>query len=120
MLLRRILAPDDPLVFNGYLLERTGISEQASKRALELMLRMLNAEQRARFIRRGHFCVRSPGWGDYEIYPRPVFNVISLDTGICYCAVPDVPVPIADMMLAQKLLLEHMPHRFFAVANQRF
>ncbi len=106
--------------FSMQLLERPGTPPLASARALRLLLRTLNPHQRARFMRSGHFTVHAPGWGDFEILPRPVFNVISLDTGICYCAMPEAVVPIADMMLAQKLLLESEPARFFAVANQRY
>jgi hypothetical protein len=42
-----------------------------------------------------------------------------METGLAYCAAPNIPVPIPDLMLAQKLLLEHDPGRFFQVANQR-
>lgn len=53
------------------------------------------------------------------IPPGAMFNVFEIATGHCYCAVPVTGVPIADLMLAQKLLLESDPAPFFLVANRR-
>ena len=100
--------------------EGYGITVGASARAVALLLRTLDPGQRQRFLRRGHFTVKAPGWGEFEILPRCIFNVISLQSGITYCAAPDIQVPIADLMLAQKLILENEPAKIFSVANQRY
>jgi uncharacterized protein (DUF2461 family) len=48
-----------------------------------------------------------------------MLNVLEMATGNCYCAVPVFGVPMADLMLALKLLLESDPDQFFRVANRR-
>ena len=44
--------------------------------------------------------------------------MLDLDNGECYCCTTAVEVPLWDLMLAQKLLLENDPEQFFAVANR--
>jgi hypothetical protein len=94
-------------------------SNPAEARAMQLLLRVLRPAQRQEFLRYGYFIVDAPCCGRFQILPRSVFNVLSMETGIAYCAAPDITVPIPDLMLAQKLLLENDPARFFQVANQR-
>jgi hypothetical protein len=53
----------------------------------------------------------------FGILPRPFFNVMELRAGVLYCCVTEEKVPLADLMLAQKLLLERDPDLFFSTAN---
>jgi hypothetical protein len=91
----------------------------AELRARQLLRRMLNPAQRQTFELHGYFAVHVARRGTFWILPSPFFNVLHAETGNCYCAVPKPPVPLSDLMLAQKLLLENDPGAFFAVANRR-
>jgi hypothetical protein len=88
-------------------------------RARQLLLRVLNPVQRDEFSRYGYFTVDAVGWGRFRVLSRTTFNVLNTGTGLAFCAGPDIPVPLADLMLAQKLILENDPGRFFRVANHR-
>ena len=100
-------------------MDAPGLHSAAEARATQLLIRVLDPTQRQEYLRYGYFTVDAPGWGRFQILSRSVFNVLSMETGLAYCAAPNIPVPIPDLMLAQKLLLEHDPGRFFQVANQR-
>jgi len=89
----------------------------AELRARNLLLRMLTPGQRAEFERREAFTVQVPSRGRFAILPRRTLNVLDLETGECYCCVTATDVPLFDLMLTQKLLLEHDPEQFFAAAN---
>src|SRR5262245_9427239 len=93
--------------------------DEAEERARELLLRMLTPSQRGDFHRHGCFAVQVEGRGKFWILPRPFFNVLHMETGYSYCAVPGSVVPLSDLMLAQKLVLENDPASYFAVANCR-
>ncbi len=109
-------APDDAGVASmEALLPRT----PAEIRARQLLIRVLSPSQREEFGRHGYFTVQVPGWGTFRVLPRTTFNVVDTQTGICYCAVPEISVPLLDLMLAQKLILENDPERFFRVAHSR-
>jgi len=53
------------------------------------------------------------------VLPREVFNVLDLWTGDLYCCTPGAILPLSDVMLTQKLLLENDPQQFFSLANRR-
>ena len=91
----------------------------AEARARGLLLRMLSAPQKAEFQRYGYFAVEVAGRGRFLILPSTLFNVLHVATGRSYCAFPRGEAPLADLMLAQKLLLEDDPEQFFRVANHR-
>jgi hypothetical protein len=91
----------------------------AEVRARKLLLRTLTPAQREEFQLRGYFSVQVAKRGKYWILPSTVFNVLHAETGTSYCAGPRVEVPLSDLMLAQKLVLENDPEAFFAVANCR-
>ena len=91
----------------------------AEVRARRLLLRLLNPAQRLEFERYGYFAVLVPGRGKFWILPSRVFNVLHSATGHSYCGTPQTEIPLSDLMLAQKLLLENNPDLFFAVANHR-
>lgn len=88
-------------------------------RARELLLRVLSPAQKAEFQRYGYFAVEVAKRGRFLILPSTLFNVLHVATGRSYCAVPRGETPLADLMLAQKLLLEDDPEQFFKVANHR-
>jgi hypothetical protein len=89
----------------------------AELRARNLLVRMLTSAQRAEFERREAFTVEVPGRGRFAILPRRTLNVLDMESGECYCCVTVTDVPLFDLMLTQKLLLEHDPEKFFAAAN---
>ena len=92
-------------------------SDAAEARAHALLMRLLSPAQREEFERRNCLTVTVPGRGRFAILPRRTLNVLNLDSGECYCCITASEVPLSDLMLAQKLLLEHDPEQFFAVAN---
>jgi hypothetical protein len=89
----------------------------AELRARELLLRMLSPAQRDELEHRDCFTVHVAGRGRFAILPRRTLNVLNLDNGECYCCVTATDVPLSDLMLTQKLLLERDPEQFFAAAN---
>jgi hypothetical protein len=78
---------------------------------------LLSPEQRTQFKTRAAFSVHVKGRGIFYIFARLAFNVVHASTGDCYCCTTDLRVPIWDLMLSQKLLLESDPEHFFRVAN---
>ena len=93
-------------------------SSDAETRACELLVRMLDASQRKE-LRRGYFTVDVPGRGKFWIFAWRSLNVVDPRTGDCYCCTPELAIPLGDLMLAQKLLLECDPERFFSLANRQ-
>jgi hypothetical protein len=91
---------------------------QADACAKELLLRMLSPDQRAHYESHGSFMVSVPGRGTFCILPRTAFNVVHARTGDAYCCICERPVPLPDLMLAQKLMLELEPEWFFSIANR--
>jgi len=90
----------------------------AERRARDLLLRMLSPRQRKEFELHSYFSVNVPGRGRFWIFPWRSLNVVDPATGDCYCGVPEGRLPVYDLMLAQKLLLENDPQHFFCVANR--
>lgn len=97
----------------------TARSRASEARARRLLVRLLNAQQLRELERHGCFTVKVAGRGTFCILPRSTFNVIHLQTGNLYCCTTEAFVPLSDLMLTQKLLLENEPDRFFAAANCR-
>ncbi len=91
----------------------------AEARARKLLLRLLDPAQREDFELEGYFAVQVARRGRFWILPCTMFNVLHAETGNCYCATPAAEIPLSDLMLAQKLLLENDPGGFFSVANRR-
>ena len=89
----------------------------ADRRARALLSRMLSRDQCTQWQAQGFFQVEVAGRGTFRILPRATFNVVEVASGECYCCVCQTPIPVPDLMLAQKLLLELAPERFFAIAN---
>jgi hypothetical protein len=88
---------------------------KAKQKARELLIRNLDAGQEKSFKKDGEFRVTAKDGKAYTIKTARSFNVIGPD-GAKYCGqLRDTP--IEDQMLAQKLLLEHEPEKFFKNAN---
>lgn len=88
---------------------------KAKQKARELLIRNLDAGQEKSFKKDGTFRVTAKGGKVYTISTARSFNVKAED-GTKYCG-QTVDTPIEDQMLAQKLLLEHDPDKFFKNAN---
>jgi len=89
---------------------------EAARRAEALLVGWLSSDQRAQYRRRGWFEVRTAAGHRYGIWPG---RVVRLDVrGAGYCIEATTPVPVADEMLANKLLLETDEGRFLATAHR--
>ena len=92
---------------------------QAARRAEALLLRWLSPAQRTQYRRRGWFEVLTPAGHRYRLWPQ---RVMRLDGGrysrrFGYCIEAATAVPVADELLAKKLLLETDEARFLATAH---
>lgn len=97
--------------------------KQADKRATELLLENLNEEQRKDFLSFRHFRVKS------TLYPGAYYQINVGRQGNIYfhgtdgqvkqlCATSiDFGIPVCDVMLVQKLMIECDEAGFLAVAN---
>ena len=94
----------------------------ADERAEKLLVDHLTPQQYEQLRACGYFEVNVKG-RTYRIFRGWSMNVQLVDGGgkklRSYCAVPKLHVPIADQMLAQKLMLEFEEHEFLRVANVR-
>lgn len=92
-------------------------SRTSEMRARRLLRRMLSEQQQRELQTHDCFTVDVRGRGRFCILPRSTFNVFHIQTGNLYCCNTEAFLPLSDLMLVQKLLLETDPDRFFAVAN---
>jgi hypothetical protein len=89
---------------------------QAQRRAEALLLGWLSSDQRKQYQAHGWFEVTTPRGYRYRIVRG---GVLRLDPrGSAYCIEATSPVPAADEMLANKLLLETDERRFLATAHR--
>jgi len=89
---------------------------QARQRAEALLLAWLSPDQRAQYRSRGRFEVTTAAGHRYRVCPG---GVTGLDPrGWAYCIEATSPVPVADELLAFKLLLETDEQRFLATAHR--
>lgn len=88
---------------------------KAKQKARQLLMRNLDAGQLKSFENDGSFRVTAKDGKVYTVKTARSFNVVAED-GTKYCG-QLVETPIEDQMLAQKLLLEHEPEKFFKNAN---
>jgi hypothetical protein len=90
----------------------------ARQRAEALLVAWLSPEQRAQYRARGRFEVTTAAGRYYRVCPG---GVVRLNPrGSAYCIEATAPVPLADEMLATKLLLETDERRFLATAHPYF
>jgi hypothetical protein len=89
---------------------------QARRRAEALLWAWLSPEQRAQYGVSGRFDVTTAAGGRYRVCPG---GVVRLEPrGFAYCIEATSSVPVADEMLAFKLLLETDERRFLATAHR--
>jgi hypothetical protein len=89
---------------------------QARRRAEALLLGWLSPDQRRQYQAHGWFEVTTTRGYRYRVLRG---GVIRLDPrGSAYCIEATSPVPAADEMLANKLLLETDERRFLATAHR--
>ncbi len=96
--------------------EASGRRREAAQRAEALLVAWLSAAQRAQYRRWGWFEVHTAAGHRYGIWPG---RVVRLDVrGAGYCIEATTPAPVAEEMLANKLLLETDERRFLATAHR--
>jgi hypothetical protein len=89
---------------------------QARQRAEALLLAWLSPQQRAQYRTCGRFEVITAAGHRYRVCPG---GVVRLDRrGWAYCIEATTAVPLADELLAFKLLLETDEPRFLATAHR--
>lgn len=89
----------------------------AEKVARELLMRMLNDEQRAQMEQNNRFRVVGSNGRVYLIEPHKVMNILDERNGMRYCGGPAGGMPLSDFMLAQKIMLEHDAPAFLRACN---
>lgn len=91
------------------------------KRAKQLLLEHLSHEQAVQFWRYGYFdVVGGSTQTRYRIHQRIAVNVEAMHHGRvvkCLCFAPEGGLPWGDVLLAQKLALEHAEPEVLTVAN---
>jgi hypothetical protein len=89
---------------------------QARRRAEALLWAWLSPDQRAQYRVSGRFDVTTAAGRHYRVCPG---GVVRLEPGgSAYCIEATSPVPVADELLANKLLLETDERRFLATAHR--
>jgi hypothetical protein len=96
----------------------------ARARACELLREHLNETQREQFDRARSFIVVAQSGRRYRIRAAATSNVREEAEGVDYCMQfrtdPQcLSIPVEDLMLAQKLLLECDEPQFLRIANKR-
>jgi hypothetical protein len=89
---------------------------QAGLRAEALLWAWLSPIQRKQYRTRRWFEVTTASGRRYRVLPRAVVRL--RPRGSAYCIEATSPVPVADEMLANKLLLETDERRFLATAHR--
>ena len=89
---------------------------QARVRAEALLWAWLSPAQRRQYRVRRWFEVTTTSGRCYRVLPRAVVRLHPRGSG--YCIEATAPVPVADEMLANKLLLETDERRFLATAHR--
>lgn len=101
--------------------ERDRARHQADERAHDLLLSVLNDEQRRTYRQHGWFCTNGRSGKKYRIERGWSHNVKELneqDRPVrSLCAHPEIAVPHEDNMVAQKLMIEFEEEAFLRTAN---
>lgn len=103
--------------------ERTEQRRIASERAMELLLEVLDAEQKAELEAEDRFHVVSSNGGLYEVRRGRQHNVFELDEQRRrrreFCITYPADIPDADILVSQKLMLEAHEEELHRIANIR-
>ena len=92
----------------------------AQERAEQLLRDQLTIEQAAQLVQGNYFEVISESGKRYQVTRGIQGNVFAYDGARRvgrYCIHPDTDVPVGDVMLAQKLMLETCEREFLRIAN---
>lgn len=96
--------------------------EEADKRAEELLKKHLDQKQREQYEKDKKFRVRSKDGAEFELASLWSGNAVELTPDgkrlARFCIHPREYVPIPDLLLAQKLMLETDPETFRKTANR--
>lgn len=96
--------------------------EAADKRAEELLFAHLDKIQTAQYRKEKKFTVRSKDGADFELQSLWSGNAVEMTPDgkrlARFCIHPAVIVPIPDLLLSQKLMLETDPAAFRRIANK--
>ena len=102
---------------------RHGAEKTPEGRSLRLLRQWLSPAQRAQFAEKGYFEVVGGETGkQYRIYAETATNVCEIDergrpkAGLCFLPIGNLP--IGDVMLAQKIMLETCEGQVRAVARR--
>lgn len=93
---------------------------EVDARANGILLENLSPEQRAEFEAHKRFHVQGKDGFTYLITDKAIHNVFRVEGDrptVEYCIVTALPVPHADVLLTQKLLLEADPETFHKATN---
>jgi hypothetical protein len=95
---------------------------KVERKAQKLLTEWLSRDQKAQYERNGHFEVTGCHSGRrYRIRSGRQMNVEELDgcgaTVAFWCFGPEGPLPLGDIMLAQKIALETNEYASLAIAN---
>ncbi len=98
------------------------LADEADKKALALLLAHLTDEQAKQYQTKQYFeLITRDGKRRYRLQHKWAGNVrLVNDKGVeisQFCIHPGVEIPIADSLLAQKLMLEHDEEQFLKIAN---
>jgi len=103
--------------------ERIAKRAAAKEKAEELLLSLLDENQREDLKENNSFVILSELEKRYRIRRGRVMNVTELDEQnkriASYCAHPFMSVPDADTMVSQLLMLQHNEQEFLSIANRR-
>jgi len=88
-------------------------------RAERLIKRFLTPQQRQDYKQLWGFVVETRDLGPFLIMWDIAYNIISVRTGERFClkTTEESPIPLADLLLTQKMILECDPNLFVARAN---
>lgn len=104
--------------------ERQKARDAAAAKAAKLLLEELDADQRADFEAKKSFVVTAKSGRKYRIRTGTHGNVDVLDKDgkpearLCVQTRDEFALPTPDVMLAQKLYIEHAEEEFLKVANR--
>lgn len=114
--LRRLHGFANPLI--DMVILRAMRQREAHKRAEETLRRHLNNEQWRNYCFQNYFDICTPSNRRYRLHKVSSRGIQRLPTGPCYCIVFDYPdIPLPDLLLAQKLLLEADEDRVLRIAQ---
>ena len=102
--------------------ERERVQVEADATALELLESTLTPQQREDFLKDNAFFVVSKSGKVYQIRKGRQQNIYEMDANRKlvkkYCVVPqESDIPTGDILLMQKLLIEHAEDEFLRKAN---